>query len=212
MPLETPGGEGEIRGELEGAPARLEAPGKGLPWLELQLVRLRFGWARRRRSRGEFTNLFSSERERVIELASACDHQRINVRVLIDRVRGLEDSSRFWSVAMTLDHLRIVNIAFAGILRSLGRGIVPEGEVSTADVKPDDSQLADGPGVLRGFERSCDLFLRASEKASESDPQARFPHPWFGGLGIRGWHALGAVHLGIHRVQIERILDGLGPD
>jgi hypothetical protein len=31
--------------------------------------------------------------------------------VLIARPRGLEDSSRYWSVWMTLDHLRIVHLA-----------------------------------------------------------------------------------------------------
>jgi len=37
----------------------------------------------------------------------------------------------------------------------------------------------------------------------------RLPHPWFGPLDAAGWHALAAGHMAIHRVQIERILQGL---
>ena len=31
---------------------------------------------------------------------------------------------------------------------------------------------------------------------------------WFGPLDAAGWHALAAGHMGIHRVQIERIVKG----
>ncbi|MBX3389322.1 MAG: hypothetical protein KF691_07680 [Phycisphaeraceae bacterium] len=40
-------------------------------------------------------------------------------RVLIPRLRGLEDSSRYWSVWMMLDHLRIVNSQVAMVIASL---------------------------------------------------------------------------------------------
>ena len=34
----------------------------------------------------------------------------------------------------------------------------------------------------------------------------RHAHPWFGPLDAAGWHAMAAMHMGIHRKQIERIL------
>jgi len=41
------------------------------------------------------------------------------------------------------------------------------------------------------------------------EDRAALPHPWFGPLDAAGWHALAAGHMAIHRVQIERILQGL---
>jgi hypothetical protein len=39
--------------------------------------------------------------------------------VLIDRVVGLEDSSRYWTVFMVLDHLRIVDEGISQIIKTL---------------------------------------------------------------------------------------------
>ena len=182
----------------------LGEPGAGLPWLELQIARVGFAWSRWRKSRAEFADLFVAERDRVLELAARCDAETGTRQVLIDRVRGMEDSSRHWSVFMTLEHLRMVNLSFAGILRSLVRDEIPEGEARTADVKP-------GPGVgievLPEFERSCELFLKNSHKIAGGKGNSRFSHPWFGPMDADGWHALGAVHMRIHRQQIEKILE-----
>lgn len=115
----------------------LQAPGAGLPKIEWLMARLRFGWARRRTTREQFGALFESERDKILELARSCDEKTGCRPVLIDRFRGMEDSSRYWSVFMTLDHLRIVNLAAAGVIRALGKGQVPDRKASTADVKPD---------------------------------------------------------------------------
>jgi hypothetical protein len=107
---------------------------------------------------------------------------------------------------MTLEHLRIVNLACASIIRELSEGRVPSGKASTADVKP-------GPdvteSVLATYETSCDEVLAAVASAKNLDDPARFPHPWFGPMSARRWHVLAAVHLGLHRRQIEAILVGL---
>lgn len=42
-------------------------------------------------------------------------------RVLIKRITGIEDSSRFWSVYMVLDHLLIVDRLTIKIMESLSR-------------------------------------------------------------------------------------------
>lgn len=114
----------------------LAPPGSGLPKLELLIARVRFAAKRRRTSRGEATAEFESEREQILKLVRACDAGTGSRRVLIKRPRGLEDSSRFWSVFMTLDHLRITNDVFTTVIQSLTAGIVPEFKASTAAVKP----------------------------------------------------------------------------
>jgi uncharacterized damage-inducible protein DinB len=126
--------------------------------------------------------------------------------VLIDRVPGLEDSSRYWSLWMTLDHLRIVNHGIARTIESLSKEISPTGQASTAAVKP--SPAVDS-SVLDAFEKSCDAVLAAVSAAPNLKSRARYTHPWFGPLDAAGWHAMAAGHMTIHRKQIKRILQGI---
>jgi hypothetical protein len=139
-------------------------------------------------------------------LVRVCEGESGAVRVLIRRPPGLEDSSRYWSVWMTLDHLRIVNSEMARVIGALTKGQQPAGQASTAAVKP---SLEVSAAVVTGYEESCDALLAVVAAAPELKTAVRFAHPWFGPLDAAGWHALAAGHMGIHRVQIERILAGL---
>lgn len=60
----------------------------------------------------------------------------LNRPVLIPRLPGLEDSSRNWSVAMTIEHLHIVGQGVSGVLRCISMGQKPPAVVGTAEVKP----------------------------------------------------------------------------
>ena len=51
--------------------------------------------------------------------------------------------------------------------------------------------------------------MEASAPLREACGDTTYAHPWFGPLDARGWQALAAFHLDLHRVQIERILAGL---
>jgi hypothetical protein len=183
----------------------LAPPGAGLPPVELFLARIGFGILRRFRSRAAVDLTFRAERSRIRALVDAHTPAEASQRVLIPRLRGLEDSSRYWSIWMTLDHLRIVNLAVAGTIRSLGRGETPPGRASTADVKP---RVDAGPDVDAPYEAACEDLLEAARETSSLSTAARYSHPWFGPLDAAGWHTLGALHMGIHRRQIERIAAG----
>jgi hypothetical protein len=52
-------------------------------------------------------------------------------------------------------------------------------------------------------------LLAAVAAAGNLKTELRYAHPWFGPLDAAGWHTLAAGHLGIHRVQIEQIIQGL---
>jgi hypothetical protein len=188
------------------AEPKLAAPGAGLPAPELLVARLLFWLRRRLGTRDSFDVLFHQERERIRALLGTCDAESGARRVLIRRPRGLEDSSRNWSVWMTLDHLRIVNHGFARAIGSLARGVVPPGTVSTAAVKPSPEATA---AVVVAYEESCDALLAVATAIPDLRTPARHAHPWFGPLDAAGWHALAGVHMGLHRVQIERILGSL---
>jgi hypothetical protein len=104
---------------------------------------------------------------------------------------------------MTLDHLRITNLAFAGVIASLTRGRVPEGEASTAAVKPDPAVTGT---VDTEYEKSCDDLIALVSRTENLATTLQYRHPWCGPLDASRWHALSAMHMGIHRGQIEAIL------
>ena len=184
----------------------LAPPGAGLPFPENLIARLMLGTKRLTGNSAAFTAHFIREREAIRRLIGIVDEATLSQRVLIDRPKGLEDSSRYWSVLMTLDHLRIVHHAFIGVIGTLAQEQVPEGEASTAAVKPDP---AVGMDVIGEYEASCDALLAILSTVKNFKTKARFPHPWFGPMDAHGWHALAGGHMRIHRVQIERILSGL---
>lgn len=184
-------------------PPKLAPPGAGLPAPEHLAARFLLGIRRLTGSPASYTARFLDERERIRTAMSGRDVAELSERRLIARPRGLEDSSRDWSVLMTLDHLRIVHHAFIGVLESLAAGRVPEGEASTAAVKPDPATVI---SVIGTYEESCDALLATTGRIRNFKTAARFPHPWFGPMDAHGWFALASGHMGIHRIQIERIL------
>ena len=127
-------------------------------------------------------------------------------QVLIARARGLEDSSRNWSVWMTLDHLRITNDAFRDVICSLVKGVMPAKPARTEDVKPDPAVTAEVEGR---YEQSCSQLLKAVNELTDLKTKLKFSHPWFGPMDATGWHTLSAGHMAIHREQIRHILAGL---
>ena len=154
-------------------------------------------------TRAAFTAQFEQEHSVIHELVRSCETSKRDERVLITRLRGLEDSSRFWSMWMTLDHLRITNHAFAGIITALSNGQVPMRKASTADVKPSSNVTA---VIETEYEQSCDALLSAVAAVKEWKTTPCFAHPWFGPLDASGWHAIAGMHMRIHRGQIEHIL------
>lgn len=184
---------------------RLASPGAGLPLPELVASRCLLTLMRWTGSRRSFDARFARERGRIGRLVRDCDAIAGSRRVLIRRIPGLEDSSRYWSVWMTLDHLRIVNESIASLIGELVRGVTPAGAASIAAVKP---SVAAGPEVMAAYEASCAALAEVVAASPTLSTAVRFPHPWFGPLDAAAWHALAGVHMGIHRSQIERILAG----
>lgn len=182
---------------------RLAPPGAGIPAVERFVGGKIFAFNRWRGTRERFAARFVSEREAIAGLYTGLDELTLGRRVLIPRLRGLEDSSRFWSVWMTLDHLRIVNDEITRVIVDLAHGRMPEGRASTAAVKPSESVSA---GVVAAYEESCDRFVARVASCPNLRTPLRYAHPWFGPLDAAGWHALAAMHMGIHRAQIARIL------
>ena len=181
---------------------RLAPPGAGLPWPELQIARLLFRFRRLRGSRASFDADMERERRLILGLVGDASEEDNADRVLIPRLRGLEDSSRQWSAWMTLDHLRIVNEGVVRIMGELLAGRAPAGTASTAAVKP---SIDVDSSVIESFERSCDSVSTLVAGAATLRTAVHYAHPWFGPLDAFGWHAMVSMHMSIHRRQIEAI-------
>lgn len=180
----------------------LDRPGAGLPIPERWIARMLFAYKVRTGRRAGFRQSFQNEREKIGELVAGVLPEVRSTRILIPRLRGLEDSSRYWSIWMTLDHLRITNLAFANVVRMLAAGGIPPRKADTAAVKPDPGV---GAAVETDYEAACGAFLAVVDSTAELRTPLRFEHPWFGQLDALEWTALAATHMGIHRAQIERI-------
>jgi hypothetical protein len=181
----------------------LDPPGRGLPRYELRIAKILIGLRGLLMTRPRAVALFARERAQIVNLARSVTPEDGSRRVLIDRPRGLEDSSRYWSVFMTIEHLRIVNEGAGRIISLLARGQTPERIVSTSDVKPAASVDA---SVIDRFEQVCDAFEATVVSIGDLRTNLRWPHPWFGPLNASQWHFFTGVHMGLHRRQIEMIL------
>lgn len=189
---------------------RLAPPGAGIPFIERLVGGTIFAIRRRLTTRERIAADFARQREAIARMYRAHDNATLAARVLIPRLRGLEDSSRFWSVLMTLDHLRIVNSQITRVIKALTHGRTPEGRASTAAVKPrPDIGPHEAPQVAAAYEQSCDQLIALASATPQLKTSLRFAHPWFGPLDGAGWHAMVATHMGIHRAQIARILEEL---
>ncbi|MEM9235294.1 MAG: DinB family protein [Verrucomicrobiota bacterium] len=185
---------------------QLDAPGAGLPAPELFIARKLFAVKCRTGSREAFIRKFREERAAIRQLIERFPEAQRSEQVLIRRLRGLEDSSRHWSLWMTLDHLRIVNVGIGDFIVELTAGRSPEEIIGTADVKPDPTV---GVEVEQAYEESCDHLLEIAGARTELKTDATYPHPWFGPMDAFRWLALASMHMGIHRAQAEAILEGL---
>lgn len=117
---------------------------------------------------------------------------------------GLESSSRYWSISMTLEHLCSVNAAMKRVILALGNGIAPKGEASTGAVKP--AGQTPSLQVVQGFSAlvatlNDDLPKGVKDRTSK----IRFKHPWFGSMTAKQWQWLFPAHAGVHLKQIRAI-------
>ena len=118
---------------------QLDTPGAGLSSTELYLIKFLFGIYRLLHSKDAVLNHFIREADLLLKLASSTDIENARHRVLIKRVPGIEDSSRYWSVFMLLEHLSIVNNGIARIIKSLAEEQKFAEKVRIEDVKPHES-------------------------------------------------------------------------
>lgn len=184
---------------------KLGRPGAGLPFPESWIVRLfGRGMLRRRYSRATAVDEIERTAQRLLDKTAALSPDQLTAPKLIDRLRGLEDSSRFWSPSMVLEHLCITGQGTTRLILLLSNGERSERTVSTAAVKP----TGKDPAIVREEFQALHGGLRRqlTEAAGNQWNGATHAHPWFGPLNAGDWLCMMAMHMHLHEQQLDRIL------
>jgi len=186
----------------------LDRPGAGLPLAQLLFSRLILAIASAVDSRESALRRFTSEARRIRKLVDPLDATVGARRVLVPRLLGLEDSSRFWSPFMVVEHLVIVDTNVFRIMTDLMAGRLHPDEARIEDFKPARSVER---ASLVAFDKLVAQFNAQVPQWSDLRTRCRHVHPWFGPLDAHRWLCLAGLHHGIHRRQLKRILAGAVP-
>ena len=184
----------------------LQPPGAGLPFYEIMWLRPAFKLKSLFTSQAAASHTFRAEAERILRLVHTTPIRQCEVPVLIDRVRGIEDSSRKWSIYMVLDHLRIVDEMYARTIEALKQGEALGSATRIQEVKPSPGA---GLETIERFNEAVETYEATVKRLGRLGGSARHPHPWFGPMTAHEWHCLAGIHHWVHRQQIERIKAGL---
>ena len=137
-------------------------------------------------------------------IAHSLSEKQLQQKVLVPKIRGIEDSSRFWSVLMTIEHLTITGTAMLGIAENLAQGHRIADEVRIEDVKP--HQNLSTAHILHHYEQFLNTYVDRMEHILSTDTHAvRHRHPWFWDLSASQWLVLNGMHHLLHLKQIKLI-------
>ncbi len=186
-------------------PPKLAKPGAGLPFFEWMISRyFLLPRAYRKMTWENADAVFQKQGRILVELTQNISAGQLQKPVLIDRVPGIEDSSRYWSPGMVLEHLIIVGSSMMRGIVELSRGIVPAIKPDVAAVKPTGAYGAGAVGVFQSF--LAQYADTVNREVADRNSRATLSHPWFGDMNAHQWHCLAALHQAIHRKQMQRIL------
>jgi hypothetical protein len=189
-------------------PPTLAPPGAGLPAVQLLFSRFILAVASAVDSRDSALRRFNAEACRIRKMVDQLDETVGVRRVLVPRLLGLEDSSRFWSPYMVVEHLVIVDTNMFRIMTDLMAGRLHPDEARIEDFKPAPSV---GRASLVTFDKLVTQFNGQVPQWPDLRTLCRHVHPWFGPLDAHRWLSLAGLHHGIHRRQLKRILAGAVP-
>ncbi len=190
-------------------PPKLAPPGAGIPLPARLMLRYVVRPLVVKRTPWEVSLArFNRIHEKIKQEWSSLDDAAITTPALIPPLRGLEDSSRYWSISQTARHLTIVGQLIENAVIELSHGRPIEKIVGTADVKPESERNA--RESIDEYVRFADGVIERIERSvGDRDSPLLLEHPWFGKLRARDWFWLLAIHSNIHLQQIREIKKAL---
>lgn len=191
---------------------QLAPPGAGLPWPQRLLLRYILGpWVSSRADWEDSLGVLSRRQAKLAAVWASIPADRRHEKILVPPQPGLEDSSRYWSADMVVEHLGIVGARVEFVVSELSQGRVPSEVVDTAQVKPKGQAAGEAVDRMRHLEawvESATTKLRAVDARSRQS-KATLVHPWFGPFRALQWVWLLGEHHGIHLRQLREIRKGL---
>ncbi len=197
---------------MAGSPIQpqLDAPGAGIPlhhrllfrWVVRPRVAARSDWLKNER-------LFYKIHGQILNEVSTVDMDHWNAKILIEPQRGLEDSSRFWNIKETLEHIVIVGNGIQHLIVELSHNRMPVTEIDTAKVKPLGQLSAEEAlNLFETYSTSC--VGKINQNKGPALRGLKWMHPWFGPMNAHEWFWLLPIHAGLHLQQIREIKKKLG--
>ena len=184
----------------------LESAGKGLPVIEaLFLKHIGFPLLKTFMSWNMGMKLFEHEGERILNGVKELDDSTLFKKVLIPKIFGIEDNSRYYSPAMVLWHLIYVGTAIQDGIISLSKNERLDFAVKIENFKP---FVEINLNIVNKYE----LFLKEYRRTIEANVKDKYirnyhVHPWFGPLNPHQWLILSAIHQVVHGRQLCKILE-----
>jgi len=188
---------------------RLAPPGAGIPIYQKLLLKLVVGpfisaktpWEKSQRT-------FEKISEKIFQEVEGLSENELNQRVLVPPQTGLEDSSRYWSIKMTLEHLGIVGRKIFLVVSELSHGRTPQEKADIALLKPQGKMTA--LQTVQDFKNfTSNDFQQLNQNLGDRNSSAKFSHPWFGFMNAQQWYWLLGTHQIVHLKQIREIKKGL---
>jgi hypothetical protein len=149
---------------------RLARPGAGLPAPELLFSQWLLAFVRATSSRASAWRRFLREARRICRLVGPLEDGVGGRQMLVPRLMGLEDSSRFWSPFMVFKHLIIVDSNMFRIMTDLVAGRPHPDEARIENFKPSPTA---GRACLAVFEQLVAEFAAIVPKWPNLHTQCR---------------------------------------
>ncbi|MEQ1723327.1 MAG: DinB family protein [Pseudobdellovibrio sp.] len=188
---------------------KLAAPGAGIPWYQKLLLRLvisPFVAAKTDWSVSEAR--FNKVTSKILKEIDGLTEAQLSARVLVPPQMGLEDSSRYWSIAMVLEHIVIVGSVISSGIYELSCGRIPDYKADTAAVKPIGSMSVQ-EALTRFKAFSLEEYPKLLPSLKNRNSNLKLHHPWFGMFTAQQWFWLLTTHHALHLKQIREIKKGL---
>lgn len=190
-------------------PPKLAPPGAGIPLPQRLVLKFVVRPLVIRRTPWEVSlKRFTRLHQKLKQEWAALDDATLTTPALVPPQRGLEDSSRYWSIALTARHLTIVGELMEKVIIELSHGRVFDKKVGTADVKPETDH--NSRSSIEEYVKFADgVVERLTRSVGDQESPLVHEHPWFGDLRARDWLWVLAIHTSLHLRQIREIKKAL---
>ncbi len=184
---------------------RLENAGDGLPKLDaIFLKNIGFPILKSVISWNSAMRFFEYQGDTILKLVKELDQDKLFQKVLIPKIFGIEDNSRYYSPAMVLWHLIYVG-------ETLQNGIVDLSKNEKIDFTVKIENFKPFVEIDKNIVELYEDFLKNYRKFIEANIEDKYinnchTHPWFGCLNPHQWLVMSSIHQMVHCRQIKQIL------